>query len=273
MKRTLLTGLEILILNILLSCCALFAAYIMLTRDDLVMGILFALLVVAGIVLQPWSLFLLLLIIPAISIRSPLALMAMLISAPLILTIFTTWFYLVFEKNRKTYKPLLRFLTMPLGMKLEICAISVLLLVGIAYSRMIDFPALNTKPPLQLQSDAALGSFKHSRTYRISSEIFSTNWYWRAVATPQQIDALRAQYIMRSVPAYEFMPKFTRFQLTDLEKPYWWQPVVTSQTEQYIGRLSNDNIVAIGQQMIVLWDPQSQVMYAQSYNKSSRDGE
>ena len=258
MKRTLLTGLGILIFNILLFCCAWFALYILFVRGDVAIGIFFALIVIAGLILQPWSLFLLLLIFPAKLFPSQLVGMTILFSTPLILTMLSTWLYLVIEKNGIMYIPLLRFWTMPLGKKLKICAIIVALLAGIAYSRQIDFPALNRQPPPNLLQSEVLSSIKDNRTYCVE-KFMESEWLWRARATPQQIDAFCAQYSLQPRTADESRTEFISYQLTDLAKPYWWQPVVTSQTKQYGGDLEEGNSIVIS------WDPQSQVMYARSY--------
>jgi len=272
MKRTLLTGLGILLFNIAILCCAWFAIYSFFIRHDYIIGVLFALLAVGGIIMQPWILILVLLNY-GILMLLPTSLydygfLISLLCYPFIGAITSTWIYSYLEKQGRIPAPILRFWTMPLGKKLNICAISVLLLTGIAYGRLIDFPALNRHPPPNLQKSEALSSIKDNRTYcvrvfvtsdmkwRESETQMQSEWLWRADATQQQMDALCEQYNLQPATTGEFASEFSSFRLTDLEKPYWWQPRETSQAKIYIGGLGNYGTTYF------LWYPQSQVMYA-----------
>ncbi|MEI7832681.1 MAG: hypothetical protein WCJ56_05745 [bacterium] len=266
MKRTLLTGLGILIFNIAIVCSASYAAYSCFIRNDYVIAALFALLAAAGIILQPWILILLALNSIVIRMLSfdillqygVIISLISLISYPIYVTITSTWFYSFIEKRERMPALLLRFWTMPLGKKLKNVAICVVVLVGIAYSRQIDFPAFNRQPPPNLPKNEALNSIKDNRTYCVDN-FMESEWLWRARATQQQMDALYTQYHLRPLTADESRTEFISYQLTDLAKPYWWQPVVTSQTKQYRGDLETGNSIS------VIWDSQSQVMYARSH--------
>jgi len=278
MKRTLLAGLGILILNIAILCSAGFAFYSFFIRHDYIIGVLFALLAMGGIIIQPWILILVLLnygmlmLLP--SSLYDYGFLISIVCYPFIGAITSTWIYSYLEKQGRIPAPILRFWSMPLGKKLKIVAMCMVLLLGIAYSRLIDFPAFNRQPPPNLLQNEALNSIKDNRTYclrvsvspewewRESDTQQNSEWLWRAGATQQQMDALCEQYNLQPGTTGEFASVFSSFQLTDLAKPYWWQPREASQAKIYIGGLGNYGTTYI------LWYPQSQVMYAYitSYN-------
>jgi hypothetical protein len=218
LRQQLVTIIIVLVLNILLSFCGAIALVIYILRDDPIMAAIPALVAIAGVILQPWSLLFLLL--PPVTWSL----------SPFVTTAITIFVYNWLDRRGKLdpAKRLLHRVKIP--QFLWATGLAIATAIGIMYARFRDFPAFNHKPPPIVQEtlNQAKITATDSYTYTISN-FLDSEYIWQASLSDRDFSRLKSELGVKPIklPQNQLPQKFIR------QSPYWWHPNISPQTQVY----------------------------------------
>jgi hypothetical protein len=218
LRQQLVTIIIVLVLNILLSFCGAIALAIYIVREDPIMAAIPALVAVAGVILQPWSLLFLLL--PPITWSL----------SPFVTTAITIFVYNWLDRRGKLDKVKRLLDRVKIPQFLWGVGLAIATAIGIMYARARDFPAFNRKAPAIVQEslDRAKIPVTDSYTYTISN-FLDSEYIWQASLTSEEFSRLKADLGIKPIklPQNQLPKDFIK------QAPYWWNPSISPQTHVY----------------------------------------
>jgi len=230
MKKWIVRALILLAVNVVVFVLTIVSLFLLLETSDFIISGAIALVALPFILLQPWSIVFAL--IPPLIISSiPVAFSRLFLvffvflPAPLYTTIVTIllWHYLDKKGKLERIKPF----AMRLKSRKTLIAAGCMIfwLCAIAFSRYIDFPALNRGVPPILQEQ-----FKDSKIcinnslYLHVDHFLAFDCVMRATISESDLRVLTEKLKMSAIPTSEVHDEFWNM------RPYWWRPMRAENT-------------------------------------------
>jgi hypothetical protein len=240
MTKPLLYSLGVLGINVVVSFAMALAFLLFLFRGDPILAAVPALFAAPAILLQPWC-------IAFFFIAKGLFL------APILTTAVTVTVYGLLNRGGMLERPkkvLSRF-------KVRKTLIGIggffLFIVGVAFARYIDFPALHQGLP------PSVGSSNWSLTdsqYYCLGQFIDSQWLWRAHLSESDLADFTQRYRLHPINSNQVPNEFRE------QPPYWWRPTITERTQVLSTPIfPMDERGPDGWHALATWNPDDQVLY------------
>ena len=242
MKKRLIYLLSILVVNVIIYLAMTLTFVTSLFRDDQVLALAPAVLVLPAIILQPWC------VAFFFSIGDGPIL------ASLVSTAVTVIVYGLLNRAGLLDGPKRFILRLDIR-KGGMVAAGFFALVGVtAYARYVDFPTSHrgVLPPGINVNGMTIADSRYFSIGRFRD----SEWLWRARISQPDLDRFTAKYDLRPLNTRELPSAFWRME------PYWWHPLINDRTKVFsTPSFPADERRQDGWFALAAWNPDDQVLH------------